>query len=202
MIQHDNTGDIHDDTATTSEEDSISKTTSEEILEENNKPLVNEGIITEEEEEDISLDWSKLGHPTTESPRVKKAKKKLKKILDAKYSVLDQNKNNYSKETGLEIKKAKIHANKRDVNARRIARVTQNSSSDATENNDTLVNSIQLKISNPELKKNIRSKSFFNFTKKKFFLVSSTFKNKIIIITKKNLFFYFRKRLTRSTRIY
>ena len=171
MIQHDNTGDIHDDTTTTSEEDSISKTTSEEILEENNKPLVNEGIITtEEEEEDISLDWSKLGHPTTESPRVKKAKKKLKKILDAKYSVLDQNKNNYSKETGLEIKKAKIHANKRDVNARRIARVTQNSSSDATENNDTLVNSIQLKINNPELKKNIRSKSFFNFTKKKLVL--------------------------------
>ena len=167
MIQHDNTGDIHDDTTTTSEEDSISKTTSEEILEENNKPLVNEGIITEEEEEDISLDWSKLGHPTTESPRVKKAKKKLKKILDAKYSVLDQNKNNYSKETGLEIKKAKIHANKRDVNARRIARVTQNSSSDATENNDTLVNSIQLKINTPELKKNIRSKCFFNFTKKK-----------------------------------
>ena len=168
VIQHDNTGDIHDDTTTTSEEDSISKTTSEEILEENNQPLVNEGIITtEEEEEDISLDWSKLGHPTTESPRVKKAKKKLKKILDAKYSVLDQNKNNYSKETGLEIKKAKIHANKRDVNARRIARVTQNSSSDATENNDTLVNSIQLKINNPELKKNIRSKCFFNFTKKK-----------------------------------
>ena len=169
VIQHDNTGDIHDDTTTTSEEDSISKTTSEEILEENNKPLVNEGIITEEEEEDISLDWSKLGHPTTESPRVKKAKKKLKKILDAKYSVLDQNKNNYSKETGLEIKKAKIHANKRDVNARRIARVTQNSS-DATENNDTLVNSIQLKINNPELKNNIRSKSLFQFhEKKKFF---------------------------------
>ena len=167
VIQHDNTGDIHDDTTTTSEEDSISKTTSEEILEENNKPLVNEGIITEEEEEDISLDWSKLGHPTTESPRVKKAKKKLKKILDAKYSVLDQNKNNYSKETGLEIKKAKIHANKRDVNARRIARVTQNSSSDATENNDTLVNSIQLKINNPELKKNIRSKCFSISRKKK-----------------------------------
>ena len=168
VIQHDNTGDIHDDTTTTSEEDSISKTTSEEILEENNKPLVNEGIITEEEEEDISLDWSKLGHPTTESPRVKKAKKKLKKILDAKYSVLDQNKNNYSKETGLEIKKAKIHANKRDVNARRIARVTQNSS-DATENNDTLVNSIQLKINNPELKNNIRSKSLFQFHENNFF---------------------------------
>ena len=179
VIQHDNTGDIHDDTTTTSEEDSVSKTTSEEILEENNKPLVNEGIIiTEEEEEDISLDWSKLGHPTTESPRVKKAKKKLKKILDAKYSVLDQNKNNYSKETGLEIKKAKIHANKRDVNARRIARVTQNSS-DATENNNTLVNSIQLKINNPELKNNIRSKSLFQFHKKRFFfVVSSTFKKK------------------------
>ena len=179
MIQHDNTGDIHD-ADKTSEEDSTtseSTTTSEEILEENNKQPI-DFTEKEEEEEDISLDWSKLGHPTTESPRVKKAKKKLKKILDAKYSVLDQNKNNYSKETGLEIKKAKIHANKRDVNARRIARVTQNSSSDATENNDTLVNSIQLKINNPELKKNIRSKSFFNFTKKNFVVSPSTFEKK------------------------
>ena len=95
-----------------------------------------------------------LGHPTTESPRVKKAKKKLKKILDAKYSVLDGGNQNYSDKkdknnNSLESKKAKIHANKRDVNARRIARVTQNSS--ATENNDTLVNSNELKI-NPELK--------------------------------------------------
>ena len=63
---------------------------------------------------------------------------------------------NYSKETGLESKKAKINANKRDVNARRIARVTQNSS--ATENNDTLVDSIELKI-NPEL--NVQSKLCF-----------------------------------------
>ena len=75
--QHDNTGDIHDDT--TSEQNSDDSKTSEEILQDN-KPLVDGGIISTEGE-DISLDWSKLGHPTTESPRVKKAKKKLKKIL-------------------------------------------------------------------------------------------------------------------------
>ena len=40
----------------------------------------------------------------------------------------------------IEVKKAKIQANKRDVNARRIARATQNTSS---ETNDTFINIVR-----------------------------------------------------------
>ena len=55
----------------------------------------------------------------------------------------------------IEVKKAKIQANKRDVNARRIARATQNTSS---ETNDTFIN-IELKNNNTKFQ------SEFSFSK-------------------------------------
>ena len=46
-----------------------------------------EHIIEEEDDNEFDLDWSRLGNPSTESPRVKKAKRKLKKIFNAKVGI-------------------------------------------------------------------------------------------------------------------
>ena len=64
--------------------------------------------------------------------KVKKAKKKLKKILDAKNFTIES-----KKETDDQVveKKAKIQANKRDVNAKRIARVSKIVQNTETKNN-------------------------------------------------------------------
>ena len=75
--------------------------------------------IDDEDDNEKDVDWSEL-KSTKESPRVKKAKKKLKKIFEAKYNDDDYEDSDIKKDA-LEIKKAKIHANKRDFNARRVA---------------------------------------------------------------------------------
>ena len=63
--------------------------------------------------------------------KVKKAKKRLKKILDAKNFTVES-----KKETDVIVdKKAKIQANKRDVNAKRIARVSSKGVQNETKNN-------------------------------------------------------------------
>ena len=62
--------------------------------------------------------------------KVKKAKKRLKKILDAKNFTVES-----KKETDFVDKKAKIQANKRDVNAKRIARVSSKGVQNETKNN-------------------------------------------------------------------
>lgn len=73
----------------------------------------------DEDDNEKDVDWSEL-KSTKESPRVKKAKKKLKKIFEAKYNDDDYEDSDIKKDA-LEIKKAKIQANKRDFNARRVA---------------------------------------------------------------------------------
>ena len=62
--------------------------------------------------------------------KVKKAKKRLKKILDAKEFVIEA-----KKDAELD-KKAKIQANKRDVNAKRIARLSKNVQIETNSNTD------------------------------------------------------------------
>ena len=62
--------------------------------------------------------------------KVKKAKKRLKKILDAKEFIVET-----KKDTEVD-KKAKIQANKRDVNAKRIARLSRNVQNETNKNTD------------------------------------------------------------------
>ena len=80
------------------------------------------------------------------SPKAKKAKKKVKKILDAA-------KNNGGDEiiTGkkldpIEAKKAKINANKRDINAERIARRVKKNGTDQDDTNNNTQDGIAKKF--------------------------------------------------------
>ena len=81
------------------------------------------------EDDHEDLDWEKLR--TTPSPKEKKAKKKLKKILDAK---------NFTREVikdAIQDKRDRIQANKRNFNAQRInrANIVQNNTHNLSELN-------------------------------------------------------------------
>lgn len=92
----------------------------------------------QEDETELELDLNNLGKKQPDAiltPKAKKAKRKLKKIRDAALSseeVIDEQ---------IDVsKRAKIQANKRNLNAQRIARATntkQESSINHTLNNDT-----------------------------------------------------------------
>ena len=75
-----------DKSSTTSEEDSNNSSVENKFR---NKQLKDdqEHIIEDEDDNEFDLDWSRLGNPSTESPRVKKAKRKLKKIFNAKVGI-------------------------------------------------------------------------------------------------------------------
>lgn len=82
-----------------------------------------------EDNDNEDLDWEKLR--TTPSPKEKKAKKKLKKILDAK---------NFTREVikdAIQDKRDRIQANKRNFNAQRInrANIVQNNTHTLSELN-------------------------------------------------------------------
>ena len=116
-----------------------------ESLESNESSLEENESDEIKSKEDLGLDLSLLGKPQDQehllSPKAKKAKKKLKKILDAKNFVNEALK----KEKGtLEERKAKISANKKDFkdqqNAKRISRANLKHVELDNLNNDTTYN--------------------------------------------------------------